>query len=298
MPEEVGRIRIQEYAVGIFPTLPSRKKVKKAIVDGFVLVDGMVAKTAHWVKPGQRIELLEPEEIFTRPVKAYEMDLEVVYEDDHIAVVNKPGGIPVSGNQFRTIQNTLHLNLKESSEPDALTVFRPVHRLDGPTCGLLLIAKTATSVMELGQQFEKRLVKKRYRAVVIGEVNAQGRIETLIEEKPAVSEYRLVRTVRSIRNKYLSMVDLFPHTGRTHQLRIHMAGLDHPILGDKIYGVEGEIMKGKGLFLCAAGLSFTHPFTRESVDLNIETPYKFGRFMDMEQKRWERMNADTAPKDY
>ena len=88
------------------------------------------------------------------------------------------------------------------------------------------------------------------------------------------------------------MVHLFPETGRTHQLRIHMAGLGTPILGDKLYGTEGEILQKKGLFLCAAGLHFEHPFTNEKMDLSIDPPYKFGRFMEMEEKRYGKYNPN------
>lgn len=263
--------------------------MKKAIKKKKVLVDGIVASTGLWVKPGQRIELCDLE---LPPVKVYEVQLEVIYEDEHIAVINKPAGISVSGNLFRTIQNALPFNLKSSSRKDALPVFRPVHRLDNPTCGLLLIAKTSQAIGELGVQFENRTITKQYTAVVIGNLPDKGKVDMPVDGKDAISSFRVIRRNNSIRNQTLSMVHLFPKTGRTHQLRIHMAGMGTPILGDKLYGSEGEILRKKGLFLCATGLQFHHPFTKEKMDLSVDPPYKFGRFMEMEEMRWEKYKDD------
>jgi len=285
VPEGVGKIRLQDYAPSIFSSISSHQGMKKAIKKKMVLVDGVSASTGLWVKPGQRIKLCDLE---LPPVKVYEIKLEVIYEDEHIAVINKPAGISVSGNLFRTIQNALPFNLKSSSCKDALPVFRPVHRLDNPTCGLLLIAKTSQAIGELGVQFENRTIRKRYTAVVIGNLPDKGNVDMPVDGKDAISSFRVIRRNNSIRNQILSMVHLFPKTGRTHQLRIHMAGMGTPILGDKLYGSEGEILRKKGLFLCATGLQFYHPFTNEKMDLSIDPPYKFGRFMEMEETRWEK----------
>lgn len=289
VPEGVGKIRLQDYAPSIFVSISSHQGMKKAIKKKMVLVDGISASTGLWVKQGQRIELCDLE---LPPVKVYEKKLELVYEDEHIAVINKPAGISVSGNLFRTIQNALPFNLKLSSRMDALPVFRPVHRLDNPTCGLLLIAKTSQAIGALGVQFENRIISKRYTAVVIGSLPDKGKIDMPVDGKKAESSFIVIRRNNSIRNQTLSMVHLFPKTGRTHQLRIHMAGIGTPILGDKLYGSEGEILRKKGLFLCATGLLFNHPFTNGKMDLSIDPPYKFGRFMEMEEMRWEKYKDD------
>lgn len=287
--ENIEEIRLQDYAPSIFVSISSHQGMKKAIKNKMVLVDGVVASTGLWVKQGQRIELWDLE---LPPAKVYETQIEVVYEDEHIAVINKPAGISVSGNLFRTIQNALPFNLKPSGCIDALPVFRPVHRLDKPTCGLLIIAKTSQAIGALGAQFKNRVVSKRYTAVVIGNLSDKGKIDMPVDGKEAVSSFVVIRRNNSIRNHTLSMVNLFPKTGRTHQLRIHMAGMGTPILGDKLYGSEGEILRKKGLFLCATGLQFDHPFTNEKMDLSIDPPYKFGRFMKMEEKRWEKYKED------
>jgi len=290
VPEGVENVRLQDYAPNIFASISSFQGVKKAIKRGMIHVNGVKATTGLWIKSGFRIELYDLE---LPPSKIYELPLEVVYEDDYIAVVNKPGGISVSGNQFKTIKNALPFNLRPSMRKNALPVFRPVHRIDSPTCGLLLIAKTAEASAHLGKQFENRKVKKRYCAVVIGALPNKGKIDMQVDDKDAISTFELVKKTPSIRNKFLSMVHLYPETGRTHQLRIHMAGLGNPILGDKLYGTEGEILRGKGLFLCAAGLQFTHPESEEEMNISIDPPYKFGRFMDMEEKRWEKYKSET-----
>ena len=289
VPDGINDIRLQDYAPSVFVSISSHQGMKKAIKKGMVLVNGVVAKTGLWVESGQRIDMCDLE---LPPAKVFELELEVIYEDEHIAVINKPAGISVSGNLFRTIQNTLPFNLKLSSCIDALTVFRPVHRLDNPTCGLLLIAKTSHAIKCLGAQFENRTVSKQYTAVVIGSLPDKGKVDMPVEGKDAVSSFRVIQRNNSIRNQTLNMVHLFPKTGRTHQLRIHMAGMGTPILGDKLYGSEGEILRRKGLFLCATGLQFHHPVTNEKMDISIDPPYKFGRFMEMEEKRWKRYNED------
>ncbi|PKQ68983.1 hypothetical protein BZG01_01360 [Labilibaculum manganireducens] len=289
VPEGIGDIRLQDYAPSVFVSVSSHQGMKKAIKKGMVLVNGVVAKTGLWVESGQRIDMCDLE---LPPAKVFELELEVIYEDEHIAVINKPAGISVSGNLFRTIQNTLPFNLKHSTCIDALTVFRPVHRLDNPTCGLLLIAKTSHAIKCLGAQFENRTVSKQYTAVVIGSLPDKGKVDMPVDGKDAVSSFRVIQRNNSIRNQTLNMVHLFPKTGRTHQLRIHMAGMGTPILGDKLYGSEGEILRRKGLFLCATGLQFHHPVTNEKMDISIDPPYKFGRFMEMEEKRWEKYKDD------
>ncbi len=289
VPENIGEIRLQDYAPTIFISISSQQGMKKAIKKKMVLVDGVVASTGLWVEQGQRIELCDLE---LPPAKVYKLRFKVVYEDEHIAVINKPAGISVSGNLFRTVQNALPFNLKISSCNDALPVFRPVHRLDNPTCGLLLIAKTSQAIGALGAQFQNRTITKRYTGVVIGSLPDKGKIDMPVDGKEAVSSFKVIRRNNSIRNQSLSMVHLFPKTGRTHQLRIHMAGMGTPILGDKLYGSEGEILQKKGLFLSATGLQFTHPFTNEMMDLSIDPPYKFGRFMQMEEMRWEKYKEE------
>ncbi|MDC0230621.1 RluA family pseudouridine synthase [Aureispira] len=276
--------RLSDYLCGIFPHLPSRKSVKKAIRAGFIFVDGRRGYTGDWVLPDQKIELMDLDET---PIKIFEFEIKVIFEDDDIAVVHKPAGISVSGNQFRTVENALLYNLKFSTKIDAFKKPRAVHRLDNQTSGLLLIAKTKQARIDLGKQFEQRTIRKHYKAIVIGQINSKGKIDFEIDGKPSISVFELERTVRSLKNDYLSLINLYPLTGRTHQLRIHLSKFGFPILGDKLYGQEGLILKHKGLFLTAVSLEFIHPVTKIYHSIETEMPYKFGALLAREQRRFD-----------
>ncbi|MEN7546287.1 RluA family pseudouridine synthase [Rapidithrix thailandica] len=275
--------RLSDYVQGLFERLPSHQGIKKAIKRGELLVDGQVSSTGHWVQAGQCIELVERED---RLGKIYELPLHVVYEDDALAVINKPGGLRISGNQFRTLENALRFNLKPSSAYDALLQPRPVHRLDSPTKGLVLIAKTTQALHYLSHQFARKTIHKQYKAIVAGKVEGSGRIAQMIEGKEAITEYTALSHTPSLQHQWLTLVELSPLTGRTHQLRIHLSHLGHPIIGDSLYGPE--TMQHKGLFLCAVALHFTHPVTGEPLRISINPPEKFQSFPAREQRRWEK----------
>lgn len=287
VPLGVEEIRLYEYIADVFQDIPSKSAVKKHIKKGRILLDGKQTKTGTWVKPGQKIEWMDLEEKLPKP---YHLNFDIVYQDEHLAVVNKPGGIPVSGNQFMTMQNALVDKLSTSTESDALKYAKPVHRLDAATCGLLLVAKTAKTLMLLGKMLESKIIDKKYCAVVKGEVPDEGEINSPIDGKRSETEYKNVFTVPSLRNGALSLVDLYPKTGRTHQLRIHMSEMGHPIMGDVLYDREEEVFKGKGLFLCAKGLRFNHPITDEELTIQIEEPTKFETLMRREEERYYKFN--------
>lgn len=275
--------RLSDYAIGIFDTIPTRKGIKKAIKKGAIYVNGAVGQTGTWIVSGDVLVLYDLEE---RLPKTFEFDLLVMFEDDDLAVINKPGGIPVSGNFYKTVQNALPYNLKVTTAVDALRIPRPVHRLDAATCGLVLIAKTKSAHLHLSKQFENKTIQKRYQAIATGKLSLKGRIETPIDEKASITDFETVRVVPSLKNEFLTLVNLYPITGRTHQLRKHLAMLNRPILGDKLYGQEGLILWKKGLFLCAVELNFTHPKTGAATQILIEPPNKFGLILGREEQRF------------
>lgn len=288
VPKKVENIRLQEYAPIIFKEyIPSNSGVKKAIKKGLILLNGKIAETGTWIKFGQVIELIEDPSI--KP-KVYKFKLDVIFEDEHFAAINKPPGITVSGNSFKTIFNALPYNLKESNEIDTLFKPTPVHRLDNQTSGILLIAKTKTAQIELGNQFENKTIQKIYCTIVIGEVLNKQIIELPIENKEAETSFEIIKIVKSLKYKNLSCLKVFPKTGRTHQIRIHLASIGHPILGDKLYGEKELIHKGKGLFLTASEISFLHPKTFEKVTLKIDVPNKFNSLLVREKRRWNTYN--------
>ena len=286
VPQGVSKIRLVDYALQVFAVIPSRSSMKKRIKRGELLVDGKSGDSGSWVVEKQKITLIDSE---LKPPKPLDIKLEIVFEDEHLAVINKPAGIEVSGNKYYTIQNALVANINLSLEPDALKWARPVHRLDMPTSGLLLVAKTASAIMKLGQQLEKHEIHKKYHAIVAGKLNESGEIATPIENHDALSHYSCISRCHSLKMQWLSLVELSPLTGRTHQLRIHMANLGFPIVGDRQYG-NGPLLKGKGLFLAAVELSFLHPITNEPINIKIKPPKKFDALMEREERRWEKYN--------
>ncbi len=208
-----------------------------------------------------------------------------------MAVINKPAGITVSGNTFKTVFSALPFNLKSSSQTDALSSPTPVHRLDNQTSGLLLIAKTKTAQIELGKQFQNQTIQKKYCTIVIGKVFTNHTIDLPIENKNAETSLEIIRVVKSLKFNELSCLKVSPKTGRTHQIRIHLASIGHPILGDKLYGDKDLLHKGKGLFLCASEVKFLHPKTFKTIQLKVDLPHKFKSLLAREKRRWNTYNC-------
>ncbi|WP_109621120.1 RluA family pseudouridine synthase [Sediminitomix flava] len=286
IPANPPRLRLLDYSLEVIDTIVSRNGIKKALKKGALRLNGKMASGSEWIEEGLVITLIDLEE---KAPKVFPLQLDVLYEDDDLAVIYKPAGIMVSGNAFRTIENALQGNLKPSEAKDALKWPKPVHRLDAPTSGLLVIAKSVKARVELGKQFEQKTIKKRYQAVVTGKLSEErGHIYTPIEGKECHSEFIVEKCVRSLSNEYLSLVSLFPHTGKTHQLRIHMSESGHPIMGDQMYGKEGKMLKGKGLFLTAVELWFPHPITQKVMQIGVKTPNKFHSLLEREEERWKK----------
>jgi RluA family pseudouridine synthase len=289
VPDGIREVRLSDYVRTAFPVLPSRKSGVKAIKRGELWMNGKVAQSGTWVQTGQTIELMD---LQRAAPKEYRLPMEVVFEDDFLAVINKPPGIEVSGNKFKTVENALSGSVSPSTQPDALDWPRPVHRLDYSTSGLLLIAKTASAQVFLGRQFQDRTIHKRYCAIVMGEISEAGEINEPIDGLECLSEYAPLKTIPSLKSGQLTLVSLSPVTGRTHQLRIHMAGLGHPIVGDQKYGEAGNVLKGKGLFLAAVEVRFPHPATGKEMVVSIDIPAKFDSLLQREQLRWEKYNSE------
>lgn len=265
--------RLSDYLPGIFTSISSRKGIKKAIKKGLVKVDGKTGNTGDWIKGGESISLFRERGINKNLL--VEIPLHVFYEDDDLAIVRKPAGIAVSGNKRRTLEHALHHNLQMSPKNDALPIPQAIHRLDYPTSGVLLVGKTSGAVIALNQLFELHKIEKKYIAVCIGEMPKIGTIETPIDSKTAKTSYRVLKTVKSERFGCLNLLEIKIETGRRHQIRIHLAENGNPVLGDQTYGIEGKVLKGKGLYLHAISLKFIHPISNNRIEIRDDIPVKF-----------------------
>ena len=272
VPAISDKMRLQEYAVSIFTTIQSRSGLKKAIKKDLILINGQKAQTGDWIKEGQKIQLLQPE---IPDKKIFKLDFEVLFEDEHIAVIHKPAGFPTSGNFFKTIENALPHNLNRTSQPDALAFPLPAHRLDNPTAGILICAKTTSALLKLQKDLAERKIQKIYYALVHGKLTEDQRLDSEIEEKPSVTLVNPLKFFKIKDEKY-TLVEAKPFTGKTHQIRIHLSRNAHPIVGDEIYGIEETgYFAHKNLYLFSGAISFSHPVTKEAIELKTKLPKRF-----------------------
>lgn len=251
--QEKTKLRCYAYLVGRFVNLPSRKALKKAIKAGRLihLANGEALTELSVMEVGMSIGLLDKPSTF----EVWEYPIKVIYEDDEVAVVYKPSGMTTASVKRKCLKHALPFNLRQSQRTDRLSYPVPVHRLDHATKGLLLCAKTASAAVSLGKQFEERCIQKQYVAIVHGRYSGSRCLDTPIDGKAAIT--RVVETAPFMGKDgawYTRMV-LEPHHGRTHQIRIHLSGTGHPIVGDRFYGGKPE----GHLKLSSVYIAFLHP---------------------------------------
>ena len=265
----------------------TRSRVATLMEDGLCLVDGKTEKKAGTkAKPGQQVRLTLPAPKPAIP-QAEDIPLDILYEDADLAVVVKPCGMvvhPAAGNEDGTLVNALlhHLDSLGGIGGE----LRPgiVHRLDKDTSGLLLVAKNDAAQLALSQQLQDRLMEKHYRALVDGSFKEDaGRVNEPIarskkdrkkmaidpEGREAITDWQVLARGRGV-----TLVDVHILTGRTHQIRVHMKHLGHPVCGDPIYG-SPRGAKVSRLMLHAYSLSFTHPTTGERMTFTAPLPVAF-----------------------
>lgn len=276
--------RASDFLINISPKYSTKNAVKKGIKRGEFYINGKIATTATFIKNLDKIEWFDTE--LQRP-KAYDLKIPILYEDDYLAIVHKPAGLVVSGNQFKTLENALIDQLLTSTQPDAWKWAKPVHRLDAATSGIVVVSKTNSAHTSLAKLFEERKVHKTYHAIVHGIPSPnKGIMRTPVNGLQSESNYQVVDTSPSLKNKNISLLKLSPKTGRTHQLRIHCSQMGHPIMGDKIYAGENGTLTHKGLFLAATSIEFTHPITSIELNISIEIPKKLTSLLAREARRY------------
>ncbi len=269
----------------------TRSQANEAIKKGEVLVNGKVVKAKYAVKAGDEITYDLPEEEVLE-ILAEDIPLEIIYEDPDVAVVNKPQGMvvhPSAGHTSGTLVNALMYHIKDLSSING--VVRPgiVHRIDKDTSGLLMIAKNDNAHRSLAAELKDKKSLRQYLAIVHGNLpNDRGVIEAPIgrsdkdRKKQAViagGRDALTRFKVLERFGHYTLVELTLETGRTHQIRVHMAYIGHPVAGDPLYGPK-KSLKGNGQFLHAATLGFTHPTTKEEMVFSAEVPEIFEKTLD------------------
>jgi len=282
----------------------SRSQLQRLIKDGAVLVAGRGAKANQPVKPGQEISIDVPAPIEAAPAPE-DLPLPIVYQDTDLIVVDKPAGMvvhPAAGHESGTMVNALLHHVDDLSGIGGEKRPGIVHRLDKGTSGLMVVAKHDRAHEELARQFARREVEKEYLALAWGEVMAGRRIDAPIGRDPSnrkkmASESARVRRTRAavtrvVRAEHfgrvLTLVQVAIHTGRTHQIRVHLSAIGHPIVGDALYGgvhrrVPGDIRAVAHLdrpFLHAARLVFTHPEDGRRMEFLSAMPADLQRVLD------------------
>ena len=285
----------------------SRSLVQRWIKNGHVRLGSETElHSSRKMQSGERCSITVPrqEKFSLKPIK---MDFPFIYEDKDLAVIHKPPGIAVhpapnqSSNETTIAHGLLHLwqkqglwqNISDSSEPNESLRPGIVHRLDRDTEGLLLIAKHETAKKQLMQLFSLQKISKMYTAWTWGSLSpSEGKIQLPISRHPihrlkmqvhksgrdAVSLYKTIQVKNTSKGRKFSQLQLFPLTGRTHQLRVHTAYHKAPVVGDPLYSNKIFHHKNFGLLLLAQRLVFTHPFSKKELDLSIDLPQRFVDF--------------------
>ncbi len=282
------RLRLDEYLGREAGVVPSKKAAYKAAKRGDIRVNGAPVDPHKFVQPGDRIDIFDPAGI---PLAAAAFTPKVLYCDPWLAIVDKPPGVPVMGLFEPSIEQACAADLPVSDAARPLPRAKPVHRLDVPTGGLVLIARTESVLRELSRQFRDREVRKTYRAIVSGQMDG-GAIDTPLDGKPCRTEYTCDAPVRSLATDWVTPVTLHPKTGRTHQLRRHLAAAGHPIVGDREHAGDRRVLRGKGLFLAATGLALHHPAQPVHIGLHIPQPQKFNAYLQREARRFREFQEN------
>ena len=270
----------------------SRSKIQKLIKQEKILVNGRVVSSSHSVKVGDNI-LINDELDFTISVEPEDIPLDIVYEDDYLLVVNKQSGMvvhPAPGNYSGTLVNALLYRFSLSNNDS----IRPgiVHRIDKDTSGLLVVAKDDKTHELLGDMIKNKKVERTYLALVDGIIphetgtidapigrdidNRQKMKVTDINSKDAVTHFKVLKRFNSVNQ---TLIECKLETGRTHQIRVHMAYIGYPIYNDPVYGKRKQTTEF-GQFLHSKKISFIHPVSGDLIEKEVDLPVEFKSYLD------------------
>ncbi|MBO8141661.1 MAG: RluA family pseudouridine synthase [Firmicutes bacterium] len=291
VPEHAPTVRLDRW-LATQGVVPSRSFVQRLIADGRVRVDGRPAAASLKIRPGQsvEVEVPPPEPAAARPQP---IPLDVVYEDDDVIVINKPQGMvvhPAAGNREGTLVNALLFHAEKLSGIGGQERPGIVHRLDKGTSGLLVVAKNDAAHLSLTRQLSAKEARREYVAVVHGRVQAdRGRIDAPIGRHPADRKRMAVVPGGRPAVTHYAVLERFPEytyvqaaleTGRTHQIRVHMAYIGHPVVGDPTYSRRRCPWNLAGQCLHARRLSFRHPRTGEWMTFEAPLPGHIEQVLD------------------
>lgn len=294
--EEEHRLKLEEFVHRKEVLMPIAA-IRLAIIAGDVLVNDRHRSSGWRIKTNDSISIKLDNHLHCK-LEAQDVNLDILYEDEYMIVVNKPPGMlshPTRYERSGTLLNGLiYHSLKQGDKYPRLAL---IHRLDRETSGVLLIAKEQTAMKDLARQFDSRLVKKTYQAIIFGvpnnlagEVTAPiGWQENLPHWCVTEENSKHAHTIYQVQlhNTKYSLIELQPHTGRTHQLRIHMEYIGHPIIGDKAYGLESNLALEQDPnivvtrhFLHASSLMFSHPITKQELNIIAPMPEDMKNFLE------------------
>lgn len=285
--ENSSNERLDFYVANVEKDI-TRATVQRLLEEENILVNGVQKKSSYKVKDGDVIEINIPEAKETK-LEAEDIPVEIIYEDSDIIVVNKPKGLvvhPANGNPDGTLVNAI-MNICKDSLSGIGGEKRPgiVHRLDKDTSGILIVAKNDKAHLQMSEQIKNREVKKIYIALVKGIINEneatinmpiarskKDRKKMAVDKdgKVAITHFKVLKRY----NKY-TLLEIKIDTGRTHQIRVHMAEIGHPVVGDEVYSNGKNEFGVRGQMLHAKSLDFCHPITGKKMHLEAEIPEYF-----------------------
>ena len=289
--ELLEELRVDKYIAANYDEV-SRSELKYYFDEEKILVNGKLAKPSLKVFNGDTISILERDDQII-DLEKEDLNLEVVYEDEHVIVVNKPTGMvvhPAPGHHHGTLVNGLLFHCNTLSNVGGDSRAGIVHRIDKDTSGLLVACKNNKAHRNLAEQFKnKETTTRKYYAIVVGSIGHNlGKINAPIGRDPgnrqkmavveggkdAVTHFKVIE-----RFKDFTLIECKLETGRTHQIRVHMAFINHPVLNDPLYGVKKQTTEF-GQYLHAKTLGFVHPVTNEYMEFDSELPEEFKQMLE------------------